>query len=252
MGSSAQSWDFGGLIVNLTKYPALQRQARHRHENPTYFFLLGGEFTDESSQLGTQSPERFELLYHPSGAWHQGTSGPSGRVGLNIEPNQTWLRKFDLDFDDLGGYRIEADPIRSSELLRLATGHFYGSAMEDQILEILLPNQEFPDEQPSWCQKLQRKVNCESIESLTLRSLAEELSVHPVYLARVFRSRYRCTVTEWIRRKRLLIGAKALLDGVPISEVALDAGFSDHSHFGRVFKSYFSYSPREFRRHWNN
>jgi AraC-like DNA-binding protein len=39
-----------------------------------------------------------------------------------------------------------------------------------------------------------------------------------------------------------------LIDGRPLIEVALDAGFADQAHFSREFKRTFGVTPSDFRR----
>jgi len=249
-GESVQIWAVDGLSVSRSHYPPFQTQSRHRHENPTYFYLLGGEYCDESMELGRRSPGRFQLLYHPAGAWHEGASGPTGRFGLNLEPTEGWLGKFDLTFKDLGDYRVEDHPLRAAELLHLATIGFPASGAENQILEVLLPSSPAVEESSAWFRRLGRLLSDEPAERWSLQSLANELGVHPVHLARVFRARYGCSVTDWLLRKRILVGAGLLMEGKPVSEAAIQANFADQSHFGRTFRAYFDQTPREFQRYW--
>jgi len=59
-------------------------------------------------------------------------------------------------------------------------------------------------------------------------------------------------VSRWIQQQRLLRVRRDLADALqcalPISTVALRAGFKDLSHFSRVFHRQFGVSPRDFRR----
>jgi len=250
LGVADGRWELGGVTVTSTRYAPLRRQSRHRHENPTYFFLIGGEFCDVSSELGSRYPQRFELLFHPAGAWHEGVSGESGRFGLNIEPSVEWLAGFGLEAADLGEYRVDSDPVRGCELLRLANAGMPGEWAADQILEILLPLEPVATEGPDWLKRLDSLLFASDEVRWGLRSLAHELGVHPVYLARVFRQRYRCSVTQWLLRRRLLEAARGLLKGRAASGVAHQAGFADQSHFGRAFRSYLELTPGHFQRRW--
>jgi AraC family transcriptional regulator len=250
LGESARRWDLDGLPVTLTRYPACQRQARHRHENPTYFFLLGGEFSDLSDLLGERTPNRFELLFHPSQAWNEGKCGPRGRYGLNVEPTSEWLGRFDLEFDDLGSYRIDGNPVRSLEMLRLATIEFQTSDIVNLMLEILLPDAELPVEDPAWLRKAEALGSNPEGVTWNLSSLAHEVCVHPIHLARVFRRRHGCSVSEWLLCRRLLNAADRLIQGQSASEVAHESGFADQSHFGRVFRTYFGWTPLKFKHLW--
>ena len=239
-------WQLGGLTATLTRYPALQPQRRHRHENPTYFFLLDGAFSDQSTELGYRLPERFELLYHPAGAWHEGISGPEGRYGLNLE---IALEELDLREGDLGEYRLENDPMRCTELLRLILLGLETLDDADPLMEVLLAPQK-RKEAPCWLRRLDSLLDAPADQTWTLRTLADELAVHPVYLARIFRARHGCSVSDWLLRRRLLAAAKGLADGRSASDVAHETGFADQSHFGRAFRAYAGQTPSAFRRRW--
>ncbi len=65
---------------------------------------------------------------------------------------------------------------------------------------------------------------------------------------REFRTYYNITPGKWLTRKRLEY-AKLLLDTSKrnISEKAYDSGFENISHFSRVFKEKYGYSPRQYR-----
>jgi AraC family transcriptional regulator len=246
-GQTTQRWAFDGLSVSLTKYPAAQIQTRHRHENPTFFFLLGGEFGDFSTERGSLYPRRFDLLYHPAGAWHESRCGDDGRWGLNLEPSSQWLSQLELSGSDFGIYRLESDPFRCSELLRLLLLGFESPSAEDQLFEILLAPRESAEESRSWLRRLDELVR-EDAARWRLNTLARELAVHPVYLARTFRARYGCSVTEWLNRRRLVESARALLEGRQVSEISHELGFADQSHFGRAFRGLFGTAPTQFQR----
>lgn len=82
----------------------------------------------------------------------------------------------------------------------------------------------------------------------TLESLARTAGVHHVHLARQFRRRFGCTVGHYIRQRRVEFGCHRLTASLdPISEITLDAGFTDQSHFTNVFRHLVGMSPGEFR-----
>ncbi len=59
------------------------------------------------------------------------------------------------------------------------------------------------------------------------------------------------TVARYILKCRLDACSLALLSGSqhgrPVTSIAFDHGFNSATHFGRVFRSYFGTTPREFR-----
>jgi AraC family transcriptional regulator len=249
LGDCRRQWQFGALSVTLTHYPPRQRQTRHRHENPTFFFLLQGAFADESDERGTLEPEPFDLLYHPAGSWHEGVSGDQGRLGLNLEPTEEWLSTRGLRPADLGPYRIEADPVRMCELLRLAMLSFEDSDVESLLLEILTPAGESKADL-AWFRRIHNLVQSSGAARWTLQSMAAEVGVHPVYLARVFRARHGCSFTTFVGRRRMIHAARELAAGRKASEIAHELDFVDQSHFARTFRAWLRTTPAAFSRIW--
>jgi len=87
---------------------------------------------------------------------------------------------------------------------------------------------------------------------LSLAKVAQSLSISPRYLQRLLESSgtsFTAHVAE-LRQKHAfkLLTAKDLID-VRICDVALRAGFSDISHFNRLFRSRFGDTPKGVRGH---
>lgn len=85
--------------------------------------------------------------------------------------------------------------------------------------------------------------------SLGVSDIARELGVSVSWLAAEFRRRERCSVREYIRRRRVDL-AKRLLGEMtlPIASVALEAGFCDQAHLNREFMAAVGTTPGLFRR----
>jgi len=77
---------------------------------------------------------------------------------------------------------------------------------------------------------------------------AHHISVR--YLQKLFENE-QCTVTSWIRARRLercrFDLADPQLGALPVSAVAARWGLPDASHFARIFKATYGHSPREYR-----
>jgi AraC family transcriptional regulator len=84
---------------------------------------------------------------------------------------------------------------------------------------------------------------------LEVRHVAQEIDVHPVHLARVFRDYWGCSPGELIRWRRLDRAADLLrrsrLSG---AEIAAEVGFVDQSHLIRAFRATYGVSPGEYRK----
>ncbi|HRD60361.1 MAG TPA: helix-turn-helix transcriptional regulator [Nocardioides sp.] len=85
---------------------------------------------------------------------------------------------------------------------------------------------------------------------LTPLSVAGAIHVSPRYLHSIFRET-GSSVAQYIRRRRLEVSRELLAQHTPptlhISDIARRVGFSDPSHFARVFRLAYGQTPREFR-----
>jgi AraC-like DNA-binding protein len=93
------------------------------------------------------------------------------------------------------------------------------------------------------------RKNCHRPD-LSVHVIAGGYGVSARYVQRLFEES-GCTFTQYITEQRLLAAYKALrqdtFSDVPISTIAYDCGFSDISHFNRVFRRQFGCTPTEAR-----
>lgn len=83
---------------------------------------------------------------------------------------------------------------------------------------------------------------------LTVAEVAAQSGIHPSYLAELFRKAHGSSVGEWVRNRRLEFARDALRNpAMPISCIAVKAGFADQSHLTRMFRARFGVTPAEYR-----
>ena len=86
-------------------------------------------------------------------------------------------------------------------------------------------------------------------EALSLSAIAAACGVAPSTLCESFACVVGMPVWRYVQRLRLQDAALALGEGVAdLSRLALDLGFSSHSHFAQAFRAHFGESPSRFRR----
>jgi AraC-like DNA-binding protein len=86
--------------------------------------------------------------------------------------------------------------------------------------------------------------------TFALAGIAGALQVTPEHLCRAFRNHRGITPKGYHDELRLGQACERLLNSsAAIKEIAVDAGFSDVSHFGKFFKARRGVTPGEFRRH---
>jgi AraC family transcriptional regulator len=85
-------------------------------------------------------------------------------------------------------------------------------------------------------------------DALGLEELAAVACFSPYHFHRVFRGMIGESVKEHIRRLRLERAASRLrLSRLPVTQIALDAGYETHEAFTRAFKAAFGAAPVRFR-----
>ena len=85
-------------------------------------------------------------------------------------------------------------------------------------------------------------------ERVTLDDVAGAVHTSPFHLARIFQEQTGVPVHRYLTRLRLRASLERLLDGAEdITTLALELGFSSHSHFSDAFRREFGRAPSDIR-----
>jgi AraC-like DNA-binding protein len=85
-------------------------------------------------------------------------------------------------------------------------------------------------------------------EPVRLGDLAADLQISAPHLSRLFRTHQGTSVHKTLVELRLRDSLEALRDpGADLSRLALDLGFTSHSHFSATFRRYFEVTPSQVR-----
>jgi AraC-like DNA-binding protein len=82
----------------------------------------------------------------------------------------------------------------------------------------------------------------------TLAAIAKEVGVSPVYLTQIFAQAEGVPLYRYQLRLRLARALDLLADYDDLTMLALDIGFSSHSHFSAAFRQLYGKTPVEFQR----
>jgi len=85
-------------------------------------------------------------------------------------------------------------------------------------------------------------------ESMTLREASDALHAHPAHLVRAFSRAFGMGPHQYLTSRRVDLARRLLLDGVPPTVAAAEAGFYDQSHLSRHFKHVLGTSPGQYAR----
>src|SRR5215207_1673957 len=195
----------------------------------------------------------------PPGDEHACCYGNAGGRCLVIEPKAL------LGGDDGIPSPNEPTIVQDARLIELA-GRVYtemradsphsvsGLVIESIALEVLAQSARWERPRadrrpPAWLAQLQDYLMSDLAIVPDLATLAAIAGVHRVHVARAFRDHLGCTVGDFVRRLRVRRACELLTaTAVPLSDVAMRAGFFDQSHMTRVVKRFLGVTPAALRR----
>jgi AraC family transcriptional regulator len=247
-----------GLTLAECEYRSGLEMPRHWHDFPHFYFVLRGACT-ETNERTTRLCKPWSLVFLPAGAAHSNHYHDAGTRTFDIQLDPCWLSRLrehlgglDHPCSFLGGLAAQIAAGIYAEFQTMDTAS--PLAIEGLALALLAETTRcraaVPDRKPPrWLREARELFNSQFAEKLSLEAVAQAVDVHPTHLAREFRQRYRFTVGDYVRDLRIEEARRELsTSDAPVAEIALAAGFSDQSHFTRVFKRHTGLTPTEFRR----
>lgn len=248
--------ELAGFYFTETAHPAAYRIPRHAHEMASFYLLLAGSLTE---QFGRQDVERRadELVFTPADQPHSNVflgrggrcliielhpsmvsraleCGPLPRTLKSFRGRPAWLaRRLYREFR----LRDAVSPLVVEGLIFEIAGEICRQSSEPRSLG-----------PPRKVNQARELLDAAFSQSISLGGLAQAVNLHPVYLARMFRQNYRCSVGEYLRRRRVAFVCSQLLSSdKPLAQIAAEAGFCDQAHFTRTFHRLTGLAPGQYR-----
>jgi len=91
-------------------------------------------------------------------------------------------------------------------------------------------------------------IDARFTEELSISEIAAAVEISPYHLMRQFRRHVGIPMHALQNQLRVGLGRRLLRDGMPASEVALEVGFADQSHFSKRFKELVGAPPTSYQR----
>jgi AraC-like DNA-binding protein len=103
---------------------------------------------------------------------------------------------------------------------------------------------------PAWAKELKEIIQDQIDTNITLKQLSKDLDINPAYLSREF-SKYfnNLSFGDYIRKLRIEKAIEYLdSSNYSLTKIAYLTGFSDQSHFTRIFKKHTGQNPSFYRK----
>ncbi|MDQ0593005.1 AraC family transcriptional regulator [Chryseobacterium ginsenosidimutans] len=253
-GQTNETLNFDGLTITDTEYTH-SFVDWHYHQNPYFTFLLQGNMT-EGNKKETYDCSAGTLLYHHWEDAHYNIKPDIFTRGFHIEITEKWFENFQLSKDNIEG----SFNIKNPDLKLLTHKIFKETKLNDHSFELTinqllldifsqLSNQkDNSQKKPIWVKQIDEILHENFTEKLSLTELSKTLNIHPMHLSRDFQKYFRCNLGEYVRKLKVEKSLKLLNQYESLSELALECGFSDQSHFIRCFKENIGITPLKYRK----
>lgn len=223
----------------------------HAHAEAHFVLVLEGEYV--SSAHGASGIEQAPaLIYNPPGTVHRDRYRSATGQFLTVAVASTAQHALEevLVMPDYAC--VLGAPARHAALQLLHVDANDAISLESQCVALMsatATHYEYVHQQaPAWLVRARDYLRDEAMTAHGLADVAQACGVHPVSMARAFRSRFGCSPGAYQRRYRLNRAAALLAsDGASMAEIAQACGYFDQAHFSRAFRKAFGVTPGDYR-----
>jgi AraC-like DNA-binding protein len=182
--------------------------------------------------------DRHDLATQSSGLW-----AISAGLAYNFPNDKELLEKGMFIYDALYSWAKHLQKEKHTQ-----------QPFENLLLEVfskfLKSKQKAGKNLPAWANELKEMIQDHIDTSLTLKELSKDLDINPSYLSREFSKHFdNLSFGEYIRKQRIERAIELMaIPNYSLTDIAYYTGFSDQSHFTRIFKKYTGNSPSAYRK----
>lgn len=230
--------------LNATPFDVIGVELTHKNGECTFDALIQKYKLDDPA-LNIMAPiirgadtDQHHLSNQAAGLW-----AIAAGMAYNIKDDLELLRAGTVIYDALYTWAKHLQNVKHTE-----------SPVEQLLVDVYKKflNKENTDKIPAWAKELKTIIQDQIDTNLTmsLTGISQELNVNPSYVSREF-SKYfdNLSFGEYIRKLRI---DKAIVfietTKYSISEIAYLTGFSDQSHFARIFKLETGSTPSAYKK----
>lgn len=96
--------------------------------------------------------------------------------------------------------------------------------------------------------RIERYIDCNVYRKISLDEISKYAGMNRSYFSLFFKKHFKTGLTEYINMKKVAIAAAMLAHSDrPISDIAVECGFSNVTYFNRIFKTFMQMSPGRYR-----
>ncbi len=182
--------------------------------------------------------DHHELAPHSTGLW-----AISAGLSHNFKNDQELLQQGMILYDALYSWAMDLQKEKHTQ-------QPFENLLVDVFNNYLKNKRGSKKKIPSWAQELKEIIQDHIDTNLSLKEISKGLDINPSYLSREFSKYFEdMSFGEYIRKNRIE-KSKELMESskYSLTEIAYLTGFSDQSHFSRIFKKYTGKNPSTYKK----
>ncbi len=247
LGENRKSFALEGIVISETEYTRPVSECWHYHiSNHITFILQGGN--REQRKKGEDQVLPGTVLIYPSGLPHRNLNTAYPSKNINLEVDDNFLLRHNLMFSISTSAEIKFLLLKIYKECVISDNDSKAS-IHSLVLNIFdYPHQEHENLSPRWAATISEVLHDRWNENVSLAELSDELKLHPVTVSKYFPKHFNCTLGEYSRKIKI-DKAMSLIrqSNKSLTEIALECGFFDQSHFIKAFKLVTGFTPRQYR-----
>ena len=251
------------IDMTQTHYNNHYSLPEHEHEMLNIILVTGGCFKEKYLNKNYYY-EIGDLVVHPKNQIHSNNFLTRRTSVLNIEINPRWLEGLNYNKPIFKSYFRANQGFITKPIFKLYD-LFKSCDLIDQLLieslimELVTDLNQQSDglkkshDIPQWVDKIEEVFQADYSNRYSLKTLAQIINLHPIYLCRAFKQFTGLNIGEFSQRIKIDRACQKLaFTDLSLTEIALDCGFYDQSHFIKVFKKQMKLTPSKFRKYSRN
>ena len=181
--------------------------------------------------------DRHDLARQASGLW-----AISAGLAYNIKDDYELLQKGMMIYDALYAW---AKYLQKEKHTQNPVEHLF-----IDVFNKFIKQKAAQKKTPDWVKELKEIIQDQVDTNLNLTEISKSLDINPSYLSREFSKHFdNLSFGEYIRKLRIEKAIELIkLNTHSLTEIAYLTGFSDQSHFTRIFKQHTGKNPSAFKK----